>query len=151
MPLQSSAQCAFSFVFSALPNKEFTMEPKIRQLLNQLPSKPYRSKLEPHLELIRELRQRRLTWDEVAQFLASNLNLTVAPSTIYAFMHARARRYRLSVAATSGTNLASPLAPTPRPASGPVTSIAPTKPFHFDPSKGLTLSDEDLNLKPKKD
>ena len=127
------------------------MEPKIRQLLNQLPPKPFRSKLEPHLELIRELRQRRLTWDEIAQFLASNLNLTVAPSTVYAFMHARARRYRLSVAANSGTRPTSPLARTSQVASRPLTPIAPTKPFHFDPSKGLTLSDEDLNLKPKKD
>jgi hypothetical protein len=72
------------------------MDPKIRQLLNQLPPKPSRSKLEPHLELIRELRQRRLTWGEIAQFLANNLNLTVAPSTIYAFMHARSRRHRQS-------------------------------------------------------
>ena len=127
------------------------MEPKIRQLLNQLPPKPFRSKLEPHLELIRELRQRRLTWDEIAQFLASNLNLTVAPSTVYAFMHARTRRYRLSVAATSGTSPTSPLARTSQVASRPLTPIAPTKPFHFDPSKGLTLSDEDLNLKPKKE
>jgi hypothetical protein len=127
------------------------MDPKIRQLLNQLPPKPFRSKLEAHLELIRELRQRRLTWGEVAQFLANNLNLTVAPSTIYAFMHARVRRHRLSVAANSGTSLASLPAPTSQTASRPVTRIALTRPFHFDPSKGLTLTDEDLNLKPKKD
>jgi len=68
------------------------MDPKIRQLLNQLPPKPFRSKLEPHFDLIRELRKKRLTYDEIAQFLAGNLNLAVAPSTIYAFMHARARR-----------------------------------------------------------
>ena len=127
------------------------MDPTIRELVNQLSPKPFRSKLEPHLDLIRELRQKRLTYEEIAQFLADNLKLTVAPSTIHAFLHVPARRYRLSVAATSGTSPASSLARTSQAASRPLTPIAATKPFHFDPSQGLTLSDEDLNLKPKKD
>jgi len=75
------------------------MDQKIRQLVNQLPPKPFRSKLEPHLDLIRELRQKRLTYEEIAHFLAENLNLTVAPSTIYAFMHVRARSCRQSATA----------------------------------------------------
>jgi IS30 family transposase len=80
------------------------MDQKIRQLLNQLSPKPSRSKLEPHLDIIRELRQKRLTYEEIAQFLAENLNLTVAPSTIYAFMHVRARRCQQSAAAAPPTN-----------------------------------------------
>src|SRR5262249_5461808 len=89
----SSAPSALSSASSALPgNQELTMHQQIRQLLNQLPPKPFRSKLEPHLDLIRELRQKRLTYEDISEFLAQNLNLTVAPSTIYAFMHVRARR-----------------------------------------------------------
>ncbi len=127
------------------------MDPKTRQLLNELPPKPFRSKLEPHLDLIRELRQRRRTYEEIAHFLRDNLGLAVAPSTIHAFLHARVRRCRLSASAISGTNPSSPHVRTSQPASRPLTPTAPKEPFHFDPSKGLTLPDEVLNLKPKKD
>jgi IS30 family transposase len=84
------------------------MDQKIRQLVNQLPPKPFRSKLEPHLDLIRELRQKRLTYEEIAQFLAEHLNLTVAPSTIYAFIHVRARHCRQAATAVPPAHDQSP-------------------------------------------
>jgi hypothetical protein len=68
------------------------MDEKIRALLDQIPEKPPRSKLEPHLEVIRELRRKGRTYQEIAQFLGEHLNVTVAASTIHAFVHVRARR-----------------------------------------------------------
>jgi hypothetical protein len=144
------------------------MDSKIRQLIDQIPSKPFRSKLQPHLDLIRELRQKRQTYKEISRFLIEHLNLTVAPSTIYAFMHARSRRAHFQTQAAPGTSAQqphlgrqpltpNPPSPTPPPASlqpaqaSTQTAVGPRKRFHYDPEEGLTLSDEALHLKPRKD
>ncbi len=55
------------------------MDQTIRRLLDELPSKPFRSKLEPHRELIRELRRRRRSYQEIAQFFGAKLHIHVAP------------------------------------------------------------------------
>jgi hypothetical protein len=68
------------------------MDEKIRTLLDQVPDKPPRSKLEPHLEVIRELRRKGRTYQEIARFFGQHLNVTVAASTIHAFVQVRARR-----------------------------------------------------------
>jgi hypothetical protein len=68
------------------------MDEKLRALLDQIPEKPPRSKLEQHLEVIRELRRKGRTYQEIAQFFARHLNLPVAASTIHAFIQVRARR-----------------------------------------------------------
>jgi hypothetical protein len=56
-----------------------------------LPPKPPRSKLEPHRELIRELRRRGRTYREVSRLFAERLGLQVAPSTLHSFVKVRAR------------------------------------------------------------
>ena len=68
------------------------MDERLRALIDQIPDKPPRSKLEPHLEVIRELRRKGRTYQEIAQFLGEHLNVTVAASTIHAFVQVRARR-----------------------------------------------------------
>ena len=57
-----------------------------------LPSGTPRSKLEPHYNLIRELRRRRCTYKQVAQYLADQKGLSVTPSTIHSFVAIRAKR-----------------------------------------------------------
>lgn len=56
-----------------------------------LPPKPSRSKLEPHRELIRELRRKGRTYREVSRLFAERLGLQVAPSTLHSFIKVRAR------------------------------------------------------------
>ena len=56
-----------------------------------LPPKPPRSKLEPHRELIRELRRKGRTYREVSRLFAERLGLQVAPSTLHSFVKVRAR------------------------------------------------------------
>jgi hypothetical protein len=56
-----------------------------------LPAKPPRSKLEPHLELIRELRRKGRTYREVAALFRERLGLQVAPSTLHSFVKVRAK------------------------------------------------------------
>jgi hypothetical protein len=59
--------------------------------LANLPPKPPRSKLEPHRELIRELRRKGRTYREVSRLFADRLGLHVAPSTLHSFVKVRAR------------------------------------------------------------
>jgi hypothetical protein len=59
--------------------------------LADLPPKPPRSKLEPHRELIRELRRGGRTYREVAQLFRERLGLYVAPSTLHSFVKVRAK------------------------------------------------------------
>jgi hypothetical protein len=54
-----------------------------------LPPKPPRSKLEPHRDLIRELRRSGRTYREVAQLFQERLGLYVAPSTLHSFVKVR--------------------------------------------------------------
>jgi len=55
------------------------------------PPKPPRSKLEPHRELIRELRRKGRTYREVARLFHDRLGLHVALSTLHSFVKVRAK------------------------------------------------------------
>jgi hypothetical protein len=68
------------------------MDERLRALLDQIPEKSPRSKLEPHVDVIRELRRKGRTYQEIAEFFGKHLNVTVAASTIHAFVQVRARR-----------------------------------------------------------
>jgi hypothetical protein len=67
------------------------MDKPLSEILNAIPPKPPRSKLEPHYELIRELRRRSKTYREIAKILEDNVGLRVDHSTIYDFVRTRAR------------------------------------------------------------
>jgi hypothetical protein len=67
------------------------MEPTHQIILESLPPKSPRSKLEPHRELIRELRRKGRTYREVALLLHERLGLYVAPSTLHSFVKVRAK------------------------------------------------------------
>ena len=71
------------------------MDETLRQLLDQLPVRAPRSKLEPHTEVIRVLRQKRRTYAEIAAFLREHLQLSVAPSTIHDFAKTGGQRFRV--------------------------------------------------------
>ena len=68
------------------------MDERVRGILEQIAEKPPRSKLEPHLAVIQDLRRKKRTYHEIAEFLGEHLSLRVAPSTIHAFVKVRARR-----------------------------------------------------------
>lgn len=57
-----------------------------------MPERPPRSKLEPHAEVIRELRRKRRTYQEIAAFFREHLQVSVAPSTIHDFVKTRAQK-----------------------------------------------------------
>ena len=68
------------------------MDPAISKLVEEIPEKPPRSKLEAHAEIIATLRRKRRTFREIAQFFEEHLAITVAPSTIHDFVRVRRRR-----------------------------------------------------------
>jgi hypothetical protein len=61
-----------------------------------LPPKPPRSKLEPHRDLIRELRRKGQTYRDVARLFQERLGLYVAPSTLFSFVKVRAKHRKRS-------------------------------------------------------
>ena len=71
------------------------MDERIRKLLDQTPERQPRSKLEEHAEVIRELRRKRRTFQEIAVFFREHLQVSVAPSTIHDFVKKRARQARI--------------------------------------------------------
>lgn len=67
------------------------MEPVLQSILESLPPKSPRSKLEPHRELIRELRCKGRIYREVAKLFHERLGLYVAPSKLHSFVKVRAK------------------------------------------------------------
>ena len=135
------------------------MDEKLRTLLDQIPEKPPRSKLEPHLEVIRQLRRKGRTYQEIAQFFGEHLNVTVAASTIHAFVQVRARRRERRPPVELPSAMAAELETAPAAAAdgitaGPETEVMeriealkrrqpPEKPkprFEYDESEPLHLA-----------
>lgn len=67
-------------------------EEKIADFLARAETRPPLSKLDPYHQLIRGLRQRRWTYQEIAVTLCKEFGVRVAASTIHAFMKVRANR-----------------------------------------------------------
>jgi hypothetical protein len=73
--------------------------PEVSQIIAgfaDLPPKPPRSKLEPHRDLIRELRRKGQTYRDVARLFQERLGLYVAPSTLHSFVKVRAKHRKRS-------------------------------------------------------
>jgi hypothetical protein len=68
------------------------MDERLRTLVEQIPEKAPRSKLEPHVDVIRVLRRKGRTYQEISRFFSEHLGVPVAASTIHAFVRVRARR-----------------------------------------------------------
>ena len=57
------------------------MEKTLSEILNAIPPKPSRSKLEPHYDLIRELRHRSKSYREIAKILRDHTGLRQSRKT----------------------------------------------------------------------
>jgi hypothetical protein len=105
--------------------------------------KPFRSKLEPFAELIRDLRRKRNSYQEIRDKLREEHGITASRSTIFSFVKVRSKR-RKFYAMTEG---AVPVNPTPARSSLDAIETLRRKPtpepkkkiFEFDENKPLTL------------
>lgn len=157
------------------------MDPQAKELLANTPEHPMRSRLEPHRDLIRELRRKRYPYRKIALILQDQFAIRTSKSALHQFVKVRSRnsdqrrlQFTIPPAPTSlaHSKPQAQLCPDPQESAilgmSSVPSAAQREPlreqaanrgtrspaikrFSFDPAAGLTLSDEDLNLKPKKD
>ena len=67
------------------------MDPTLLSLLDSIPQKSPRSKLETHRELIRQLRRKGCTYRDIVRILHERVGLEVAVSTIHSFVKVRAK------------------------------------------------------------
>jgi len=120
------------------------MEPELRTILESLPEKTYRSKLEPHRELIRELRRKGQTYREVARLFEERLGLYVAPSTLHSFVKVRAKHRKRTQFELPPTQLATAESPVLDRVSAfkakPVVRTAKPARFVFRENEPLTLT-----------
>jgi hypothetical protein len=136
------------------------MDANLKKILDELPSKPPRSRLEPYREFIEELRSRGRTYRDIAGILAEKCAVQVTGSGVHDFIRTRSHA---SGRAKSGTK--SKPAPTARPSG--TNKLLPTpcseevqrriaaikargaatrpdsRAFEFDPDKPLQLKRPD--------
>ena len=110
-----------------------------------MPGKPFQSKLNPHMEFIRESRARGLSYREIAAELESRFGLRTAPANIFSFVKVRARRRPVFAMPQRETSSIPPTRPAPA-APHSLTRPAPatTNWLNYDPEKPL----EKLTLSP---
>src|SRR2546426_10043291 len=96
------------------------MDTKFRQILDGLPDKPPRSRLEPCRELIRELRRRGRTYRDIAHILAEKCQIQVTASGVHDFVRKKSRDERKPAGPmTSSRTEKRPAAAIPRVATPP--------------------------------
>jgi hypothetical protein len=139
------------------------MDTKFREILDGLPDKPPRSRLEPYRELIRELRRRSRTYRDIAHILAEKCQIQVTASGVHDFVRKRSRDKRKSAGPTASNRTekrpgAAIRRVTDTPKSAPNRSLSddvqrriaalkarrpgvkpPPEKFEFDPSEPLRL------------
>jgi len=88
--------------------------------------KPFHSILEPHFDFIRELRQRRKTWQEIAELLLTEKGIRVTFQGLHQFyrryLKRQARSHWESEAATAQPATVKPSASAPTPAQAATTT-----------------------------
>jgi hypothetical protein len=114
------------------------MTPDFRDLFN-LPEKPPRSKLEPYLALIGDLRLKHWSYREIATLFAESLGVAVAPSTLHNFVKVRAAGKAVAaIPAPTGQHLVQ----SNGPARGWNDARVKSQLFEFTPGEALKLSPE---------
>ena len=138
------------------------MDDKFQAILDSLPPKPPRSRLEPYADLIHELRRRGRSYREITGILADRCGVRVGVHTLYNFVRVRtaaSKKTKPAKAAASGGILWSPPVVAPTPAVGddgggdvrqriqalkdrPVSARAKSaeKVFHYDENVPLTVN-----------
>ena len=103
-----------------------------------MPGKPFQSKLNPHMEFIRDGRARGLGYREIAAELHSRFGLRTAPANIFSFVKVRARRRPVFALPQRETATVPPARPAPAVPRRPTRPApAPANWLNYDPEKPL--------------
>ncbi len=68
------------------------MDANLKKLLDELPDKPPRSRLEPYREFVEELRSRGRTYRDIAEILAEKCAVQVTGGGVHDFVRSRSHR-----------------------------------------------------------
>ncbi len=60
-----------------------------------MPGRPFQSKLEPHLDFIRECRRKRWSYNRIAQAIYGQFGMKVTPNTVFSFVKVRSKPLRM--------------------------------------------------------
>ena len=112
------------------------MDPTLLSLLETIPQKPPRSKLETHRELIRQLRRKGCTYRDIVRILHERVGLDVAISTIHSFVKVRAKHRKQVQYELPPIDVALRIAALK---AKPIEQKAKPKHFHFEESEPLKL------------
>ena len=96
------------------------MNETFQAILDTLPPKPARSRLEPYAELIHELRRRGRSYREITAILADRCDVRVGVHTLYNFVRVRTRPSKKT------NRSAKTAAPGPGPAVTPTPDVVAT-------------------------
>ena len=124
------------------------MDPTLLSLLDSIPQKPPRSKLETHRELIRHLRRKGCTYRDIVRILRERVGLDVAVSTIHSFVKVRAKhRKQVQYELPPLGSASNPIPVSPDNVASRIAALktkqvgqkAKPKHFHFEESEPLKL------------
>ena len=68
-----------------------------------MPGRPFQSKLEPHLDFIRECRRKRWSYGRIAQAIHEQFGMKVAANTVFSFVKVRSKPLRMYELHSSST------------------------------------------------
>jgi len=115
------------------------MNDRLKAILEELPEKPPRSRLEPYKELIEELRRRGRTYKDIAALFSEKFSIRVTAAGVHDFVRRRrpaTTKPRLDWMAERITGSLRSI-----PAAAADTAIPQaTQPFTFDPDEPLRLT-----------
>src|ERR1019366_7582526 len=60
-----------------------------------MPGRPFQSKLEPHLDFIRECRRKRWSYSWIAQAIHEQFGMKVSPNAVFSFVKVRSKPLRM--------------------------------------------------------
>jgi hypothetical protein len=60
-----------------------------------MPGRPFQSKLEPHLDFIRDCRKKRWSYQRIAQAIGEQFGMKVSPNAIFSFVKVRSKPLRM--------------------------------------------------------
>ena len=107
---------------------------KFDDILKSLPDKPPRSRLEPYLVLVEELRRRKRTFREIAEILGEQCGVQITGAGVHDYL----RRSKLSTGVTESRP-----GPIRKRTEGPQDqshlAVSERDGFEFDPDQPLTL------------
>lgn len=112
------------------------MNDQLKAIMEELPEKPPRSRLEPYKEFIEELRRRGRTYKDITNILVEKFSISVTAAGVHDFVRRRQRANSKPRKAFGNTRSVEPAPVVPNNTS----AVPATQMFRFNPDEPLRLT-----------